>query len=285
MDSNWRVTPSLPTPYTLLTPASGSFHVSLLAGRILLKDFCYRSSNQTFKIVKVELRWQYWIRSLARSEDIQDQGDGEEPKCAPTSSFLPPIRIIHSAILAGHASQLPRCRFHATLEGFEWFIYNRTSAFDYIISQMDSKTPVPERRTQSFSADGAATQLRQMFAKSPAGGDRAYGLLSVSMMPQNNCPSNLVDNVQTPHMRNPFSTPRFLRTFGRWLRGQLPSFDFKGLLPFSFEGINGGIVCGNMATSNILIAEFSRADGIFGTVPVRRLAILCCVVPPIDSHP
>ncbi|KAI0000347.1 hypothetical protein BJV77DRAFT_383016 [Russula vinacea] len=30
----------------------GSFHVSLLAGRILLKDFRYHSSNQTFKIVK-----------------------------------------------------------------------------------------------------------------------------------------------------------------------------------------------------------------------------------------
>jgi hypothetical protein len=75
--------------FTLLTLVSGSFHVSLLAGRILLKDFHYHSSNQTFKIVKVQLRWQYWIRSLTHSEDIQALGGGEGPKCAPTPFFLP----------------------------------------------------------------------------------------------------------------------------------------------------------------------------------------------------
>jgi hypothetical protein len=81
---------------------------------------------------------------------------------------------------------------------------------------------------------------------------------------------HLADNIQTPRVRSPFSTPKFLRNFFQWLRGQLPDLDVKNLLPFSFEGLNGGIVCGNMATSNILVAEFSRADGIFGTVPVRH---------------
>lgn len=75
--------------FTLLTLVSGSFHVSLLAGRILLKDFRYHSSNQTFKIVKVQLRWQYWIRSLTHSEDIQAHGGGEGLNCAPTSFSLP----------------------------------------------------------------------------------------------------------------------------------------------------------------------------------------------------
>ena len=88
MGSNWRVNLSLSDSYTLLTPASGSFHVSLLAGRIFLKDFRYHSSNQTIKVVKVELRWQYWIRSLARSEDMQAQGGGEEPTCAPAFIFF-----------------------------------------------------------------------------------------------------------------------------------------------------------------------------------------------------
>jgi hypothetical protein len=88
MGSNWRVALSLSISYILLTPASGSFHVSLLAGRIFLKDFRYHSSNQTVKIVKVELRWQYWIRSLACSEDMQAQGGGEEPKCAPAFIFF-----------------------------------------------------------------------------------------------------------------------------------------------------------------------------------------------------
>jgi hypothetical protein len=81
--------PVSPCPFTFLMLESGSFHVSLLAGRILLKDFRYHSSNQTFKIVKVQLRWQYWIRSLTHSEDIQSHGGSEGPKCAPTLFFLP----------------------------------------------------------------------------------------------------------------------------------------------------------------------------------------------------
>jgi hypothetical protein len=68
----------------------GAFHISLLAGRIFLKDVRYHSSNQTFKIVKVELRWQYWVRSLARSEDLQAHDGGEEPKRAHSLSFFIP---------------------------------------------------------------------------------------------------------------------------------------------------------------------------------------------------
>jgi len=79
-------------------------------------------------------------------------------------------------------------------------------------------------------------------------------------------------------VRNPFSTPKFLRNFVQWLRGQLPDLDAKSLLPISLECFNGGIVCGNMATPNILVAEFTRADGIFGTVPVRYDHFSLCLV-------
>ncbi|KAH9171981.1 hypothetical protein EDB89DRAFT_2174254 [Lactarius sanguifluus] len=205
----------------------GSLHISLLSGRILLKDFRYHSSNQSIKVVKVQLRWQYWVRALTASEHIQAHAGGEEPKPGNTSS------------------RSPRCRFHATFEGFEWFIYNRTAAFDNIVAQMDAKTPVPERRAQS---PAAASHLRQIFSKSPAGGDHI---------------------AQTPRARAWFTTPKFVRRFTQWLRKQLPDLDFKDLLPLSFEGINGGIVLGNMSTSNILVAEFARADGVFGTVPSR----------------
>jgi hypothetical protein len=109
---------------------------------------------------------------------------------------------------------------------------------------------------------------------------------SVATILPSNRASHLADNVQTPHVRNPFSTPKFLRNFVRWLRGQLPDLDAKNLLPISFECFNGGIVCGNLATSNILVAEFNRADGIFGTVPVRHdhllLFLLTCLMVPVQ---
>jgi hypothetical protein len=171
MDSNWHVT-TLSYLFTLLTLVSGSFHISLLAGRILLKDFHYHSSNQTFKIVKVQLRWQYWIRSLTHSEDIQAHGGGEGPKCAPTS-FFHPFCVVPNTIIVAHVTKTSRCRFHATFEGFEWFIYNRTAAFDNIVSRMEVHTPVPESRAQGSSADRASSQLRHIFTRSFARGDGA----------------------------------------------------------------------------------------------------------------
>ncbi|KAH9019943.1 hypothetical protein EDB84DRAFT_1441954 [Lactarius hengduanensis] len=48
-----------------------------------------------------------------------------------------------------------------------------------------------------------------------------------------------------------------------WLRNQLLNLNFKALLPLSFEGTNGGIVLGNMSTSNggrICLRGWSPSD-------------------------
>jgi hypothetical protein len=83
--------------------------------------------------------------------------------------------------------------------------------------------------------------------------------------------SHLAAHVQTPRV---LGTPKLLHNLTKWLRSQLPDLDFKDLLPLSFEGLNGGIVLGNMATPNVLVGEFSRADGTFGIVPVCWFAPL-----------
>jgi len=78
-----------------------------------------------------------------------------------------------NTIIVPHVSKSSRCRFHATFEGFEWFIYNRTAAFDNIVARMEAHTPVPEGRAQGSGADRAASQLRHIFTRSPARGDGA----------------------------------------------------------------------------------------------------------------
>lgn len=62
--------------------ALGSIHFSLLAGRILFKDFAYHSSNQTIRIVKGQIQWRYWIRLPAGEEDINSmRGEAEGERC------------------------------------------------------------------------------------------------------------------------------------------------------------------------------------------------------------
>jgi hypothetical protein len=169
--------------------------------------------------------------------------------------------------VVGNKSRSSRCRFHATFEGFEWFLYNRTAAFDNIVAQMDAKTPVPERRAQSPAPDRAASHIRQMFGKSSAGDESAYRTVGHKRYSKSLRPC--LDYTQDRRAWACFTTPKFAGRFMQWLQNQLPHFDSKDLLPISFEGINGGIVCGNMSTSNILVAEFARVDGLYGTVPVR----------------
>lgn len=70
------------------------------------------------------------------------------------------------------------CRVHLFLQGFEWFIYNRTAAFENILSQMTDDvppTPAPTPVAQSVGTD-ARSALRKIFSKTSTVTGRAYCL-------------------------------------------------------------------------------------------------------------
>lgn len=43
----------------------------------------------------------------------------------------------------------PKCRIHVSMEGFEWFMYNRTATFEHILSQMTGTTAQGVRSRES----------------------------------------------------------------------------------------------------------------------------------------
>lgn len=67
---------------------AGSIHFSLVAGRILLKDVTYHSSNQTIKVVKGQLLWRYWIRKPTSAGELGTILGGEDRML---SNYMPPI--------------------------------------------------------------------------------------------------------------------------------------------------------------------------------------------------
>jgi hypothetical protein len=177
MDSNWRVIPPFPSLHSSLC----SFQ-ALFTSRSWRVVFCSR----TFPTIRP-------IRPsrLSRSSSVGNTGSG-------LSLPLRPCTCIHTVVVksqnvrqcicsnfeaflskvaVGNGSKSPHCRFHMTFEGFEWFIYNRTAAFDNIVSQMEARTPAPERRTQSFGTDRATFHLKQLFSRSSAADDRASSRL------------------------------------------------------------------------------------------------------------
>ena len=63
--------------------------------------------------------------------------------------------------------------------------------------------------------------------------------------------------------------PSSIRRTLEWFRSQLPRIEFNDLLPISMEVEKGAIICGNASTPNLLIAEYTKAEGTYGIVPVN----------------
>ncbi|KAI0829807.1 hypothetical protein BC628DRAFT_1477689 [Trametes gibbosa] len=207
----------------------GSIHFSLLGGRILIKDLRYHSSNQTFRIVKGQISWRYWLRRPAEEEDLSH------------------ARVIGEDT-PGEQSPLA-CRVHISLQGLEWFIYNRTAAFDNIVSQLDPDVPVTPVPTPN--PDGTAS-MRKIFSRSSVFRDPS--LLGP--------PVSLVSSIYK-------RTPTFVKRGVSWMQEQLPNLDPKDLLPISIEVVKGAITVGNASTPNLLAAEFQRGEGTYGIVESR----------------
>ncbi|KAI0368271.1 hypothetical protein BV20DRAFT_969313 [Pilatotrama ljubarskyi] len=208
----------------------GSIHFSVLSGRILIKDLRYHSSNQTFRIVKGQISWRYWLRRPAEEEDLSH------------------ARVIGEDTRGKGSSPLS-CRVHISLQGLEWFIYNRTVAFDNIVSQLDPdipSTPVP-----TPVPDGAAS-VRKIFSRTSVFRDPSI------LGP----PVSLVSSIYK-------RTPTFVKRGVSWVQQQLPNLDPKDLLPISLEVVKGAITIGNASTPNLLAAEFLRGEGTYGVVEAR----------------
>lgn len=64
-------------------------------------------------------------------------------------------------------------------------------------------------------------------------------------------------------------TPQIFKKWATGIRKQLPNLDPKDLLPIGVEVTKGAIICGNMSTPELLVAEFFSTRGTYGIVPVR----------------
>jgi len=190
----------------------GSIHFSLLAGRILLKDVHYYSADRTVKIVKGQIQWRYWIRKPTSEDELSSAVD-EDAK--------PPFRPLS-------------CRIQISLQGVEWFLYNRTAAYDNIISQMENGGNFPNGRRASTT---------------------------------HYPPTNPTIPIHVPSAKR-LRLPSFIRNAAQWIQSQLPSLDPSDLFPIGIEVVKGVIVLGNQSTPYLLVSEFQRAEGAYGYVAV-----------------
>ncbi|KAF8554692.1 hypothetical protein OG21DRAFT_1508579 [Imleria badia] len=194
----------------------GSIHFSILAGRILLKDVVYHSGNQTIKVVKAQVSWRYWLRVPATEDDLNRAHVGGED--------------------FDQTDVFPSCRIKVSAHGFEWFLYNKTTAYDHILSQMQAKAP---------PVSGGSGPRRYF--------SRTSGL----------------EGLYPPSALATIKPPPIIHAAINWIKRQMPYLEPKDLLPISIEVFKLAIVCGNPSTPSLMVAECHRADGTFGIVRAR----------------
>jgi hypothetical protein len=176
-----------------------AIQLSFLAGRILFKNLRYQSRNESVQILKGNITWRYWLRRTRVREN-------HRLKQGATNAKLP-------------------CRILLELDGVEWFVYNRTPAYDAIVK-------AAEGRRNEHSPDLAFTKTETNRSSAERNSDNSFKARDTyAALPRD---PNAEENEATPFILH--------------------------LLPVEVAARRGAIILGNTNTPSIVIAQFVEAE-------------------------
>lgn len=123
-----------------------AIQISLLGGRVFFTGLRYHGENETFMVQHGYITWRYWLRRV-RDADIIDARQSQSPITDAT-----PTNHIKNA-------ELP-CRIQVDLVGLEWFVYNRSPAYDGILAGLTETHDTEPHSSGVSEKDEANVRLR-----------------------------------------------------------------------------------------------------------------------------
>ncbi|CAI7669515.1 unnamed protein product [Penicillium manginii] len=245
-----------------------ALQVSLLGGRIFFKGIRYHGANETIFIHGGFITWRYWKRNVERTDlsEVRRKTGGLDRPEGPQS---------HSAGACGKnddrgeeggvrkAKELP-CRVSIKVYGLEWFIYNRSPAYDSILAgfgytkdgESDNNEDIPSSPTSSTGSQperqhtNDTVNIQSADEHKPAPND----------LPERHTTEN--DNL------------RSRKTDIRQAELSDPVSNMLQLLPVKLECAKGAVVLGNENTRSVLTTTFDSATG----------NIAACSAGPLDLY-
>jgi hypothetical protein len=219
-----------------------SIQVSLLGGRLFFKNISYIGANETISILQGSFTWRYW---LFRTKSCQYFG--KEEKGTKKESRLP-------------------ARFSLSIEGLEWFVYNRSAAYD-LIAEYLKENEVGNTSTEEFSEDGESPQ--------PAS----------SAAPTNNSEQE-IDSLSPQNKPREKSFFESFRPFSEMLSessreehplekaNPLSHFEYLFLrsLPLQIKIFKGAAIIGNRTTPSLMVFRFETGRGYIDGDKARNLS-------------
>ncbi|KAL7933683.1 hypothetical protein V8C35DRAFT_303585 [Trichoderma chlorosporum] len=115
-----------------------ALQVSLLAGRVFFTGLRYHGSNETFLIQHGDITWRYWLRRVREADIFASNTKGDVTSERDRNFKLP-------------------CRINVNLVGLEWFVYNRSPAYDSVLAGIiDPTSSGASSSTGAFDEKGDA---------------------------------------------------------------------------------------------------------------------------------
>jgi hypothetical protein len=256
-----------------------ALQISLLGGRIFFKGVRYHGENETVLIQNGFVTWRYWMRT-ARQIDLSRYGKTTEQLHDTGSVTFPEekesIRADRGDAEIGSLRKVDgaEARLAVNITGLEWFLYNRTPAYDAIVKDgidlkhrraRGNQDTNRARTTGTGSVDGHATLGLRHKSKESSGkhvSSSSGGFSSLkqddeqgsSGFKQGQGPDDVLDSIETestvPTNRRKLPPPT-----------QAPPPFILRFLPLYVEVTKGAILVGNETTRGLIVTTFNRAHG------------------------
>lgn len=221
-----------------------AIQLSLLGGRVFFKGIRYHGVNETIFIHGGFITWRYW-RHAVRRTDLTNLNKGDDASSRDDA--------LGEQGGLGKKDGLP-CRITAKIYGLEWFIYNRTPAYDGILAGFN----VPNDDDDDISSpllSRTGSRGGQYAEKGPASSKENQPSVSPSPEQNNDAADSSGQKGDDGQARDSPSEAASGQKIGESLSRLLY------LLPVRSVCDKGAIVIGNQNTKSVLTVTFDGATG------------------------
>ena len=239
---------------------------SLLAGRLFFKGLRYHGQNETVLIHDGYVTWRYWLRHVQESDCKHSDG---VPKGIASLGANP--KTANDGTNNGRADEnggngryrrLP-CRVLMKSRGVEWFIYNRSPAYDAILQGIRRQEETGHANASPSAQVSEEISKPHIRTRYCTGADAfcEEGSPSVTEKKEEGEGEGQNDNPRADSDSSSISIDSSVR-YSNSTFSTLPVF--LSILPVKIECSRGAIVMGNKNTRSILTAKFDSAAGQIG---------------------
>ena len=245
-----------------------ALQISPLAGRIFFKGARYYGRNETILIQDGHITWRYWIRKVQELDDaIHSKGQDRPLSRSSSEDAATQTEEVESSAETHEYDDLP-CRVQIKVRGVQWFVYNRSPAYDAIVQSMAGSggqgrhTSSDTNAAYAHSAQSEETSSSMSSSSGLGKQDRPEREKAVEHMLQDRDPVH-PDPALTPANSNQPEQRQKVDDDEE----RLPSL--LNILPVSLECNKAAVVMGNQSTHCVLVAKIQKVAGKFTARPSR----------------